>query len=266
MSLRRRLPRVLLVVLAAALACWATTLNNADECGTVGDCLGLALDDLVVLVLAVPVGALLLRVLSVPRVLLHTLAAAVLGATLWVAAGEVLRALDPDRAYDSALPLPVWLLVGALAALAATYVVGPGQGGRRGGLARAVVPPAVLGLAISASWASARATFRLAEDRIAAVPITLYEPVIGGYRSDRASVVDDEVRLWYSFQVGERYVFVDVTLSPQPPGDDPLGGRVEVRRGDTYLVADFDEEDLDPADVREALESAEETDAASLAD
>ena len=60
MTLPQRLLRVVPVVLLASTAYWMTTLDNDDFCRSLGECLGLSVDDLVVFVTAVIAGPLLL--------------------------------------------------------------------------------------------------------------------------------------------------------------------------------------------------------------
>jgi hypothetical protein len=274
--LNDRLVRVLPATVGVAVILWAASRDNDDYCGTVGECLGLSFNDLVALALAVPFAALLLRLLKVPRVLLHTVTALVLGGTLWYAAEGLLRALDPGRSYDALLPLPLVVAIGALTGVAATYLVGPG--GRR--LVRLVIPALVLAVAFGSSLASAQATRAYRIDRIAAAPVTLYAPVIDGHGPDYAYGSEKSVRLSYSFENATGRVFLSVTLVPTPEGSlcdaeriivgpdcrqegyvmrdiDSSGyGAVGVIRGDTVLVADFTTDNLDPDDVLDALRTA----------
>ena len=285
MSLPQRLLRVVPVLAAAALLCWSATLNNDDGCRTIGECLGTGFDDLVVLALAVPLTAIALRLLRVPRVVLHTVAALVLGGTLWFTAGELLRAFDPDRSYDAPLPLLLALAVGVLTGVASTYVVPPG--GR--GWARLAIPASVLVVAVATSATSAHVAQADRVDEIAAVPVTLYAPTVEGHAPSYGSGATGSVRLSYSFDVDAGHVFLSVTLIPSPDGSlcdvdgvfvgpdcvqqgdamhdlGPSGhGSVGLVRGDTALVADFDTDDLDPDDVLEALRDAPVAEPADLA-
>jgi len=68
------------------------------------------------------------RLLGVPRVLLHTLVAVLATSTLWYAAGEILRVLDPDRSYNALVPLPAALAAALLGGVTAAYVAGEGAG------------------------------------------------------------------------------------------------------------------------------------------
>lgn len=279
MTLLQRLTRVVPVVVAAALLCWSATLNNDDDCGTIGDCLGLAFDDLFILALAVPAGAVALRLLRVPRVLLHTLAASLLGAVLWGAAGELLRAVDPGRPHDAVLPVWVAVLVGAAAAVAASFVVGPGRGTGREAMVRVAVPLFVVGLTAGSAYASERAAREQLIDELAAAPVTLYAPVIAGQAPEYAYASTRGVRMSYSVDVAGEHAYVAVELVPTPAG--PLCAEVVVAagpecvqqgdtmrnpsetlsdlalvRGDTTLVAQIDAERLDPEAVLQALHDA----------
>ncbi len=276
---RRLAYRVACIVPATvgvAVVLWAASRDNDDYCGTVGECLGLSFNDLVALALAVPLASLVLRLLRVPRVLLHTVTALVLGGTLWYAAEELLRALDPGRSYDALLPFPLAAAIGALTGVASTYLVGPG--GRR--LVRLTIPAVALAVAFGSSFASAQATSAHRVDQIAAAPVTLYAPDIDGHGPDYAYGSEESVRLSYSFENATGRVFMSVTLVPTPAGSlcdaeqiivgpdcrqegdvmrelDSSGyGTVGLVRGDTALVADFTTDDLDPDDVLEALRSA----------
>jgi len=275
-SLRRRLACVVPATAGVAAVLWAASRDNDDYCGTVGECLGSSFNDLVALAVAVPFAALMLRLLQVPRVLLHTLAAMILGGTLWFTASELPRVLDPDRPYDALLPLPIALAVGVLTGVAATYVVS--AGGR--GWARLAIPAVVLVAAVATSAASAQAAHADRVEEIAAVPVTLYAPVIEGHAPSHGSGATDSVRLSYSFEVEAGHAFLSVTLIPSPDGSlceaetvtagpdcvhqgdamRDLGtsgyGRVGLVRGDTALLADFDTEDLDPDEVLAALRDA----------
>ncbi|MGH3348137.1 MAG: hypothetical protein ACRDO4_14250 [Nocardioides sp.] len=283
-SLRHRLACVIPASAGVAAVRWAASRDNDDFCGTVGECLGLSFNDAVALAIAVPFAALMLRLLHVPRVILHTLTALVLGGTLWFACDELLRALDPDRSYDALLPLPFALAVGVLTGVASTYVVGPG--GR--GWARLGIPGGALVVAVATSAASAQVAQADRVDEIAAVPVTLYAPVVAGHGPSDGSGSEDSVRLSYSFDVDTGHVFLDVTLIPTPDGSlcdaegvfvgpdcvqqgdimrDPGSSgyaSVGLVRGDTALVADFDTDDLDPDDVLEALRDASVAEADDL--
>jgi hypothetical protein len=279
-----------LACLAPATVCvavvlWAASLDNDDYCGTVGECLGLSFNDLLALIVAVPFAALMLRLLKVPRVLLHTATTLVLGGLLWFTADQLLRALDPGRPYDAQLPLALAVAVGALTGVASTYLVGPG--GRRP--VRLVIPVLALAVALGSSFASAQATRAHRVDRIAAAPVTLYAPVIDGHGPDYAYGSEESVRLSYSFENATGRVFMSVTLVPAPEGSfcdaeriivgpdcrqegdviqdfDSSGyGTVGLVRGDTALVAAFTPDDLEPDDVLDALRTAPVRSPADLA-
>jgi hypothetical protein len=291
MSLPQRLLRVVPLVLAGALLCWAATLNNGSECGDIGTCLGQAFDDVLVLVIAVPGVAIGLRVLHVPRVLLHTLASLAVGLPLWVAAGETLRALDPERSYDAALP--IWLVpaVAVLTAVAATYVVGPGRSTRALLLGRIAVPLVALACAFAAVVAADRTAAQHRIDELAAAPVTLYAPTIAGSGPRSAYASTDGVRMSYFPEVDGSSGYVSLELVPTPtgslcealvtiPSSDCIedgetlrstleggGGYAEVAlvRGTTTLHADFDVDELDPDDVLRALRDAPLVSAEELA-
>lgn len=127
MSLPQRLLRVLPVTLAACAALWVVSRNNDDYCGTVGECLGTAFDDMLVLAVVALLGPALLWACRLPRVPGHTLALLLVGGCLWFGAGALTTALVGARPLDDTpLPLPVALAVGAVTALAAAYASGPG--------------------------------------------------------------------------------------------------------------------------------------------
>ena len=280
-----RLACVVPATVGVAIVHWAATRDNDDYCGTVGECLELSFNDLIALALAVPFAALMLRLLQVPRVLLHTMAALVLGGTLWYIADEVLRALDPGRPYDAQLPLALAVVIGALTGVASTYLVGPG--GRR--YVRLAIPVLTLVAAFGSSFASAQATSAHRVDRIAAAPVTLYAPVIDGHRPDYAYGTEGSVRLSYAFDNATGRVYISVTLVPTPAGSlcdaepiivgpdcrqegdviralDASGyGTVGLVRGDTALVADFTTDNLDPDDLLDALRTAPVQSPAELA-
>jgi hypothetical protein len=281
MSLHHRLLRVVPVVLVGVLLCWSATLNNDSECRDLGACLGQAFDDLLVLVIAVPGVAIGLRLLHVPRVLLHTLAGLAIGLPLWVAAGETLRALDPERSSDAAMPIWLVLAVGLLTALAATYVVGPGRSTTGPLLGRIAVPLLALACAFVAVVAAEQVAQQHRVDELADAPVTLYAPVIAGAGPGSAYASSDGVRMSYSPDVDGASVYVSLELVPSPagslcealvtPGGDcvedadtlrrGLGGEsayttVALVRGETTLVADFSADELDPADVLQALRDA----------
>ena len=282
MTLPQRLSRVVPVVLAGVLLCWSATLNNDDECSDLGVCLGQAFDDLLVLAIAVPAVAVGLRLLRVPRVLLHTLAGLAIGVALWVAAGQTLHALDPDRSYDAVLPVWLAVAVGGLTAAGATYVVGPGRAPRGLLLGRIAVPLLALACAFAAVVAAERVAQQHRIDELAAAPVTLYAPDIAGSGPTAAYVSADGVRLSYSVQVDGGSGYVSMELVPTPagplcealvvaPGPDCVedgetlrrslgeaGGYTTVAlvRGGTTLVADFDGDGLNPDDVLQALRDA----------
>ena len=247
MVLAQRLLRVVPVVLIASVACWAASLNNDDFCGNVGECIGLSFDDIVVLLLALVTAPILLRLLRVPRVLLHTVVAVLATCTLWYAAGEMLRVRDPDRAYDALVPLPAALSAGLLGGVTAAYVAG--AGGRRTRRAAALVAVVLVAVAASAASEHASREDRVAE--IAAVPVTLYVPVVAGQGPTDASASTDTVSLSYTLEVGAERHFLVVALVPSSA--EPPPGEVVVVRGETTLVAGFDVEELDPDDVTAAL-------------
>jgi hypothetical protein len=281
MSLHHRLLRVVPVVLVGVLLCWSATLNNDSECRDLGACLGQAFDDLLVLVIAVPGVAIGLRLLRVPRVLLHTLAGLAIGLPLWVAAGQTLRALDPERSSDAAMPIWLVLAVGLLTALAATYVVGPGRSTTGPLLGRIAVPLLALACAFVAVVAAEQVAQQHRVDELADAPVTLYAPVIAGSGPGSAYVSADGVRMSYFPDVDGPSGYVSLELVPTPAGSlcealvtpgsgcvedadtmrRDLGGEsgyttVALVRGETTLVADFSADELDPADVLRALRDA----------
>lgn len=290
MTLPQRLPRVVPVVLAGVLLCWSATFNNDDDCSDFGVCLGQAFDDLLVLAIAVPAVAIGLRVLRVPRVLLHTLAGLAIGVALWVSAGETLHALDPDRRYDAVLPAWLAVAVGGLTGAGATYVVGPGRANRGLLLGRIAVPMLALACAFAAVVAAEQVAEQHRIDELAAAPVTLYAPAIAGSGPTSAYASADGVRLSYSVPVDGGSVYVSMELVPTPagplcealvvaPGPDCVedgetlrrsledGGYTTVAlvRGGTTLVADFDSDGLDPDDVLRALRDAPVVSAEELA-
>jgi hypothetical protein len=290
MTLPKQLLRVVPVVLAGVLLCWSATLNNGSECNDLGVCLGQVFDDLVVLVIAVPGVAIGLRVLHVPRVLLHTLASLAVGLPLWIAAGETLRALDPERSYDAALPIGLALAVGVLTALAATYVVGPARTTRVLLLGRIAVPLVALAFAFAAVVAADRVAEQHRIDELAAAPVTLYAPTIAGSGPGSAYASTDGVRMSYFPEVDGSSGYVSLELVPTPTGSlcEALvtipssdctedgrtlrssldgGGYAEVAlvRGSTTLHADFNADGLDPDDVLRALRDAPVVSAEELA-
>ncbi len=290
MSLHHRLLRVVPVVLAGALLCWAATLNNDSDCRDLGTCLGQAFDDFLVLVIAVPAVAVALRLVRTPRVLLHTLASLAVGVALWVAAGQTLRALDPERSYDAAMPLWLAVSVGVLTALAATYVVGPGRSTTAPLLGRIAVPLLALGCAWAAVVASDRVAQQHRIDEIADAPVTLYAPTIAGSGPGSAYRSDQGVRMSFTPQVNGSSAYVSVELVPTPTGSlcealvTPGGDCVEdadtlrrsigeatdyttvaVVRSETTLVAEFSSEELEPEAVIDAMREAPVVSAEDLA-
>ena len=280
--------RVVPVALTGSFASWLATLDNNDECGTVGECLGLAFDDFLVPVVALPLAARLLRLLHVPRALLHALGSLTAGAALWYAASELLTALDPDRSYDALLPWPLAVAVGVLAGAAATCVVGPGRPSRRHRLARAATPLAVVAVALGAGSAAAAAqdVDRIAE--IAAAPVTHYQPEIRGVRGT-GYATEEGVRLTYLLETQTSRAYVAVELIPSRPGADlceqlqPVEtpdcvsddttmregaedyAGIAVVRGDTVLHAQgVDTTEVASEEVLEALRTAPVVDAAAL--
>lgn len=231
MTMSLRLLRVVPVSLAVAFASWLAALDNDDYCGTVGECLGLALDDLLVPVVALPAAALLLRLLHVPRALLHTLGALAAGGALWFAASELLHALDPDRAYDAPMPWPAAMLVGVLAGAAATYVAGPGRASRRDRIGRAATPLVVVGLALAAGSAASAAERAERTEEISAVPVTRYQPEIRGVRGT-GYALDDRVHLTYFVETAGGRSYLTVELVPAQPGVDLCGLLVAVTADD----------------------------------
>lgn len=276
LGLASRLVRVVPATVGVAVVLWAASRDNDDYCGTVGDCLALSFNDLVALAFAVPLAALMLRLLAVPRVLLHTLAALVVGGTLWYTADQLLRVVDPGRQYDAQLPLAVSVAVGALTAPATTYLVGPG--GLRS--VRVAIPAVVLLVAFASSFASAQATRTHRVERVSAAPVTLYAPVLEGHGPTYTYGAEDSVRLSYTFQNASGRVYASVTLVPVPDGSlcaaesivvgpdcrqegdvmwdvDSAGyATIGLIRGDTALVADFSTDNLEPDDVLTALRAA----------
>lgn len=275
MTLPQRLLRVVPVVLLALVACWAATLNNDDFCGTVGECIGLSFDDLVVLVLLVPAAAVAFRMLHLDRVLLLSAAAAGFGGMLWYAAGELLLAVDPGRSYDALLPLSVVLGVALLTAAAATVIVGPG------GSVRLQIGAflAMAAVTVGAGFAAGSAVRTERIGGISAAPVTLYAPVVAGSSPEYRSVSGDGVRLSYSVELDGQHAYLAVELVPAPTGSlcselvtyaDPgcteegdvmrnpgeIFAEVAVVRGDTALVAQYDADELDPDDLVDAMRSA----------
>ena len=289
MSLPQRLLRIVPVLAAAAVLCWSATLNNDDDCRTIGECLGTGFDDLVMLALAVLLTAIAFRLLRVPRVVLHTGASLLVGCALWFGAGELLHAINPDRPYDLAIPAWVAVAVGLVTGVATSYVVGPGSTTRRQVVLRVAVPVVVVALVAGSSYASERAAREQRMDEIAAAPVTLFAPTIAGADPRSAYASADRVRISYSLEVDGEYTYLSVELVPTPtgslceellmvPGHDCVedgetlrnnlgGGYTDVAlvRGATTLVADFDSDRLDPDDVLQALRDAPEVATEELA-
>jgi hypothetical protein len=289
MTVPQRLLRVVPVALTGAFASWLATLDNDDYCGTVGECLGLAFDDVLVPVVVLPAGALLLRLLRVPRAVLHALAALAAGVALWYAASELLSALDPGRAYDAVVPWPLAVVVGVLAGAAATYVVGPGRPSRRDRLARAATPLAVVALTVAAGTAAAATERADRIEEIAAAPVTHYQPEIRGVRGD-GYATEQGVRLSYLVESAPGQTYLVVELVPSRPGTDlceqlqPVPtpdcesdgttmregaedyAGIAVVRGDTVLHAQgVDTTEVAAEEVLEALRTAPVVDATALA-
>jgi len=291
MSLHDRLLRVVPVVLAGVLLCWSATLNNDSECNDLGVCLGQAFDDLFVLVIAVPGVAIGLRVLQVPRVLLHTLTSLAVGIALWVATSQTLHALDAERSSDAAQPIGLALVLGVLTGLAATFVVGPGPTSKGLVLGRIAVPLLALACAFVAVVVAERVAEQHRIDEIAAAPVTLYAPTIAGSGPGSAYPSTDGVRMSYFPEVDGRSVYVSLELVPTPSGSlcealvlapsldcvddgetlrsslDGGSGYTDVAlvRGDTTLHTSFDGDELDPEVVLQALRDAPVVSAEELA-
>lgn len=290
MTLQHRLLRVLPVALAGTGVVWMASLNNDDFCGTVGECIGLSLDDLVVLVLALPVAAVALRMSTVPRAVLHTAATAAAGFALWNTGTMLLHAVDPDRAYDAPLPGLVAVAVGLAAGAVATYVVGPGRPSRADRLARVATPVALTALTLAAGVASGVAAQADRVADIAAVPVTHFQPEIRGVRGS-GHATEDAVRLTYLIGEAPGAVYVAVRLVPWGPGsdlcqellvypgDDCVSDGTTLRngppdyrdlalvRGDTVLHAQgVDTAELGEEEVLRALEEAPVVEPEALAD
>lgn len=283
MPLLQRLSRVVPVTVLAVLACWAATRNNDDDCGTVGECLGTAFDDAITLLVVIPLTGIALRLLRTGRAGFHTLALLVVGGSLWYGTDALLRTLDPARPYDALVPLPLAVVIGVVTGAAATYVVGPG-GGRTVRVAAVVV---ALAFPVVTQLASDSAEAQYDVDRIEALGITAYAPVVDGHPPEYAYPSEDSVRLSYSLERGGETTFVYVTLLRAPSGslcevDRLFAGpectqagdamrdistgfaNVGLVRGDTALIAEFDAAALDPDDLLTALREAPVVDAEDL--
>lgn len=254
MNLPQRMIRVVPITLLALLAVLAAAQNNDDYCGTVGECLGNGFDDILTVGVVLLVGTGALWAFRTPHVVGHVLALLLVGGSLWYAAQELLIAVDPHRDYDAPLPAAVAVAVALAAGAVATYAVWPGSRLllRLGALAAA---PA---LAVLAHLSAEQVLAEAEDDAMVATGVTLYAPVIAGHAPENAGVHDDQVSLFYSFEVGGGHAFVDIWLEPAPRERELLPGQVEVVRGDTVLVADFDAQLLDPEEVTSALREAPE--------
>ncbi len=259
-NLRNRLLRVLPVALAVCLVLWLTSQNNDDDCGTVGECLGDAFDDMAAIGVALLLGPVALWALRVPRVLVHSGALTLALASLWYGAAELRLVLAPGTGPEAPVLLPVALAVGVLSACAATYVAGPGGSWQ----ARTAILVAAPLLATAAHVVADRVQLAAEADAIDRVGVTLYAPVVAGEGPDHAYTHDDEVRLGYTIELDDRLTFVDVVISVEPLDDTPMRSRVQVEREGAVLTADYDPASLDLATVRDALESAPEVDADDL--
>lgn len=259
MTLRERLARVLPVTLLVSLALSIASLDNDDYCGTVGECLGTAVDDVAVVGLSLLLGPLLLWACRLPRLLAHTAAVVVALGSLWYAAGALRLALAPDTDYDAPLPWVVALLVGALAAGAAAYAVGPDGPWQTRLAVLAATPLLAAGAHLLAE--QLQVTGEAAD--LERTGLTLYTPVIAGEEPSRVSVVDGTVELSYTLE-GPSTVYL--TISEEPLDLVDLEGRVEVEREGGVLTADFDPRVLTEDEVRTALEQADPRPASDLAD
>ena len=257
MSLRDRLVRVVPVTLVCALVLWWRTLDNDDYCGTVGECLGAAFDDMIVVGLSLLLGPLVLWACRLPRVLAHTAAVLVTLFSLWYAASEVVTGGDSDRP----LPLVVAVLVAVVAAVAATYVCGPGDWRPR--VAVLVAGPL---LATAAHLVVEQAQLSGEAEELERTGLTLYTPVIAGEEPSHAYVLDGVVNLSYTVELEDRLTSVDVMLSAEPIDAPAVNGRVEVEREGAVLTADFDPASMDADEIRTALEQADPRPASDLAD
>lgn len=258
MSLRHRLLRVVPITLVCAVALWWRTLDNDDYCGTVGECLGTALDDAAVIGLSLLLGPLLLWALRLPRVLAHTAAVALALGSLWYAATEAVTGSGSDRP----LPLVVALAVTVVAAVAATYGVGPGGDWR----ARVAVLVAAPLLATAAHLLVEQRQVSGEAAELEGTGLVLYTPVIAGEGPHHAYVLDGVVNLSYTVELEERLTSVDVMVSEEQLDVPAVNGRVEVEREGAVLTADFDPASLDGDEIRTALEQAEPRPASELAD
>lgn len=262
MSLRERLARVVPVTLLVSVALSLASLDNDDYCGTVGECLGTAFDDAAVIALSLLLGPLLLWASRLPRVLAHTAAAAVALGSLWYAAGELRLALVPGLDHDAPTPWVAALLVGTLAALAATYAVGPGGRWQ----VRVVVLAATPLLAVLAHLVAEQLQASGEAAELERSGLVLYSPVIAGEGPERASVLDGTVQLSYRLEGDDGPSTVTLTITEESLDLVDLEGRVEVVREGGVLTADFDPRVVTEDEVRSALEQADPVPAAELLD
>lgn len=136
---------------------WLTWLPTTKECATIGDCLGPPILGIIGTVLAAVVSLVALRLLHLRPVFLTTLFGFVGAGALVLSLQQVLAA----RGHDGLAPWWTWVLVGAVIAPLAHWILAPD----RGWVAR--VLPVVLVIALVAGgqqWASStRAQDRLEE-------------------------------------------------------------------------------------------------------
>ncbi|MEO5852520.1 MAG: hypothetical protein ABIQ15_08400 [Nocardioides sp.] len=283
MQLSARLARVLPISLLVALAPWRATMNDEDDCPLLSECLSQDADQLVVLLVLVPVAWVALRLLRVPRSALVSLVAAVLGFVGWRLVRDAQHAgvLPPELG-----PPPLWsvLLVALVAGLVAAPAVGPGPGP----VLLRLCAPALL---VASLWpvsqlADASAAGHEAEE-IRATGLTTYRPVIAGEGPRSASLGRDGVFLGYTISSGSDIAYPHVRLLPTSDRDlcqalavfpedctsdgttmrSDGGGLIDVAvvRGDTTLHASYLEvATLGPEAVIEALRTAPVVDAAEL--
>lgn len=262
MSLRDRLLRVLPVTVVVGLALAIASLDNDDYCGTVGECLGAAFDDAAVIGLSLLLGPLVLWAFRLPRVLAHTAALVVALGSLWYAASELQLAFVPGTGYDAPMPWLVALLVGALAACAATYAAGPAGRWQT----RLAVLAATPLLATGAHLVGEQVQLSGEAADLEQTGLVLYTPVIAGEEPRTVSVLAGTVELSYTVEEDGRPSSVYVTISETPLDLGDLEGRVEVAREGGVLTADFDPRVLTEEEVRSALEQADPRPASDLAD
>lgn len=286
MTLPQRLARVLPLALAGLLTIWATSLDNEASCRGLGECLGDAFADIAVLVVVVLLVPAALRLLGVPRVLLHWALLVGAASFAWGAADAALHAVDVDRDHDAVMPLPLVLVVALVAGTVASYGAGPGGPLRW----RIALPATLVAVTLAMSAAGQVLDERRMAVRLADAPVTLYAPTIGGAGPSHASRSADGVSLSYSgVEVDGRHAYLRVELVPAPEGslceelltyadatcvedattmrnDSGTLSDVAVVRGDTALVAQYDREELAPEIVLAALRDAPGASADELVD